>query len=289
MLKDRIKDATVRIKPSKKFIELIKTRLNDETCAPKNILAIQGRTGVKEFTEQIPSPKFTDKEIEIIKDFGSRKPKDTEERVEHVVDAEEEEGPREIKGPLLEINDIKWVAQVLDGRRDKGEELPYLHQLMEHSEIILPQNEYIERNPELEARCQRLRKEQEQRQYEQMTKNVDNSQKHRPDDSIGYQIKQINKQLVAVLQFIISVAAGFAFGFIGIDLLVDRKLDFGFRLLLGIMFSLIIALAEIYFLAKKLNEDYVEPIKKSPSSTSPSKESKQVFSTKDYGKEKKEN
>lgn len=70
-------------------------------------------------------------------------------------------------------------------------------------------------------------------------------------------VKQINRQLIAVLQFIFSVAAGFAFGFIGIELLVGN-LDFGFRLLLGIICSLIIALAEIYFLAKKLNEEMDE-------------------------------
>lgn len=68
-------------------------------------------------------------------------------------------------------------------------------------------------------------------------------------------MRAINSQLIAILQFVFSVAAGFAFGFIGIALIVG-DLDFGFRLLLGIMFALIIALAEIYFLAKKLNEDY---------------------------------
>lgn len=68
-----------------------------------------------------------------------------------------------------------------------------------------------------------------------------------------FAVKAINSQLVAVLQFIFSVAAGFAFGFIGIQLIVGN-LDFGLRLLLGIMIALIIALAEIYFLAKKLNE-----------------------------------
>jgi cytochrome bd-type quinol oxidase subunit 2 len=67
-------------------------------------------------------------------------------------------------------------------------------------------------------------------------------------------VKEMNKQLIAVGQFIISVLAGFAFGFIGIELIVGN-LDFGFRLLLGVMFALIIALAEIYFLAKKLSED----------------------------------
>lgn len=60
--------------------------------------------------------------------------------------------------------------------------------------------------------------------------------------------------MIAVMQFICSVLAGFAFGFIGIDLMIGG-LDFGFRLLLGIICALVVALAEIYFLAKKLNED----------------------------------
>jgi len=67
-------------------------------------------------------------------------------------------------------------------------------------------------------------------------------------------VKQINRQLIAVAQFVFSVLAGFAFGFIGIELMTGN-LDFGFRLLLGVMSALIIALAEIYFLAKKLSED----------------------------------
>lgn len=64
----------------------------------------------------------------------------------------------------------------------------------------------------------------------------------------------MNTHLIAVFQFILSVLAGFAFGFIGVELIIGN-LDFGFRLLLGIICSLTIALAELYFLAKKLNED----------------------------------
>lgn len=64
----------------------------------------------------------------------------------------------------------------------------------------------------------------------------------------------MNRHLIAVFQFILSVLAGFAFGFIGVELIIGN-LDFGFRLLLGIICSLIIALAELYFLAKRLNED----------------------------------
>lgn len=67
-------------------------------------------------------------------------------------------------------------------------------------------------------------------------------------------MKQINRQLIAVFQFIVSVITGFVFGFIGIELIIG-SLDFGFRLLLGIICGLIIALADLYFLAKKLNEN----------------------------------
>lgn len=67
----------------------------------------------------------------------------------------------------------------------------------------------------------------------------------------------MNRQLIAVAQFVFSVLAGFAFGFIGVELIVG-DLDFGFRLLLGIIIALVIALAEIYFLAKRLASEDVE-------------------------------
>ncbi|CAH2050158.1 unnamed protein product, partial [Iphiclides podalirius] len=91
-----------------------------------------------------------------------------------------------------------------------------------------------------------------------MTKSVDNVRMRFPEDSISYQMKQLNRQLIAIGQFIISIFAGFLFGFRGIEWMVGN-LDFGFRLLLGVMCALVIALAEIYFLAKKLNEELNVP------------------------------
>ncbi|XP_067010969.1 transmembrane protein 199 [Anabrus simplex] len=155
---------------------------------------------------------------------------------------------------LLSVADIEWLQQYLQTAQASY----YLHELLQGCEISLPEPEQLPRNPELEARVQRLRKEQEAREYRAMTKNVDATTMRLPEDTISYQLKQINKQLIAVAQFIISVVAGFAFGFLGIELIVGN-LDFGFRLLLGVIFALVIALAEIYFLAKKLSED-VEPV-----------------------------
>lgn len=89
-------------------------------------------------------------------------------------------------------------------------------------------------------------------------------------------MKQINRQLIAVAQFVFSVISGFFFGFLGIELIIGN-LDFGFRLLLGIICALVIALAEIYFLAKKLNEELpveAEELKPSPTKTSGSEKLK---------------
>ncbi|CAK9811337.1 Transmembrane protein 199 [Anthophora quadrimaculata] len=162
------------------------------------------------------------------------------------------------KDILLELEDLKWLNNYLKKYRPETKNI-YLHQLIEKDDIILPTPKVTPRNPELEARTQKLKAQQDAIRYRAMTKNVDNTIMKLPEDTISYQMKQINKQLIAVAQFVFSVLAGFAFGFIGVELIVGN-LDFGFRLLLGIICALIIALAEIYFLAIKLNEDVYDPI-----------------------------
>ena len=157
------------------------------------------------------------------------------------------------KDIFLQLDDIKWLNKYLKEHRKAKMERIYLHDFITEADIKLPTPTVTPRNPELEARIQKLRAQQNAREYQAMTKGVDSSKRYLPEDTIAYQMKQINKQLIAVAQFIFSVLAGFAFGFLGVELIVGN-LDFGFRLLLGIICALIIALAEIYFLAIKLNE-----------------------------------
>ncbi|CAG9855129.1 unnamed protein product [Phyllotreta striolata] len=154
---------------------------------------------------------------------------------------------------LLSLEDIHWIYNHIQKQNQTNDKI-WLHELLEGSDIVLPKNEEIPRNEELDKRCKILKEQQANRDYFKMTKNVDTRRRVLPEDTIGYQLKQMNRHLVAVFQFIMSVIAGFVFGFIGIELLIGN-LDFGFRLLLGIICALTIALAELYFLAKKLNED----------------------------------
>jgi len=158
---------------------------------------------------------------------------------------------------LLNLDDVKWLDGYLKDYRKTSDNKVYIHEFLEGVDIELPTPKITPRDPELEARIQRLTAQQNTREYQAMTKGVDPVRKRHPEDTIAFQMKQINRQLIAVAQFIFSVLAGFAFGFIGVQLLVGN-LDFGFRLLLGIICALVIALAEIYFLAKKLNEEHTE-------------------------------
>lgn len=161
----------------------------------------------------------------------------------------------EISDITLKLEDVRWLMKFLEEYRKNSEvKRVYLHELLKDATVILPVPKVTPRNPELEARVQKLIAEQNAKEYAAMTKYINISRKGFAEDTISYQIKQINRQLIAVAQFVFSVLAGFAFGFIGVELLVGN-LDFGFRLLLGIICALIIALAEIYFLAIKLNED----------------------------------
>lgn len=112
---------------------------------------------------------------------------------------------------LIKLNDLE--VQTLKSNRHKTEKslkndktksftLPEVKQLKEElgdstflcdlmpgTELRLPENEVIERNPVLEKRIQRLKLQQEQRVYDTMTKNVDSRRKFEPEETISYQCK----------------------------------------------------------------------------------------------------
>jgi len=159
-------------------------------------------------------------------------------------------------GPLLTADNIDELREELQSKK------LWLNEYLVGSEVILPELEIPERNPELEKRVQKLRNSLDAKEYRRMTKNVDLTSRFKSEDSVGVQIKQINSGLIGVFQFVVSVAAAFAFGFIGIDVFFGMTLDLAVRLLLGIICALIVGAADLYFLAMNLavsETDYVPP------------------------------
>lgn len=67
----------------------------------------------------------------------------------------------------------------------------------------------------------------------------------------------MNRQLIGILQVLISIGTGFVFGFIGLNWVIG-PMDPGFRLLLGLFCAAIIGVAELYFFIKKLNDPILE-------------------------------
>lgn len=87
--------------------------------------------------------------------------------------------------------DIDWLYTYLQKQRktksDGDKDVPYLHVLLEGSSVKTPENQVLPRDPVLEARCVKLRAQQEAREYRKMTKGVDNVRMKFPEDSISYQ------------------------------------------------------------------------------------------------------
>lgn len=84
----------------------------------------------------------------------------------------------------VQLEDITWLKKKLP--KDVR-----MYKLLETCDVKLPAPEVMPRNPELEARIQKLRLLDEERKYQDMTKNVDTSRVRHPEDSIAYQSKYL--------------------------------------------------------------------------------------------------
>lgn len=216
MSKGSIKDPSIKVKPSEKLIEFM-VSLSDEDELPENIwkfVEIVGRKAGKIATEEVPKSPFSKEEIKFLNDLPKNKsseidladlcidfddsddePDDTIENLDskptsksQAIKQKRIQKEKERAKLTINLNDIKWLNKKLVEKRSVDPDFNvYLNELLDGSRLVLPKNEILERNPELEARCVRLRLEQEARVYNAMTKNVDATRTKLPEDTISYQ------------------------------------------------------------------------------------------------------
>lgn len=154
----------------------------------------------------------------------------------------------------LTTQEVKWCHTKM---RERG--IPArVHELLSESEIILPKYEPPPRNPELEARIQRLRFEQENREYKEMVKSVDSAQREASDlGDIGRDLRTVNKQIISGFQYLVSIVGTF----FGIFIIVGWAYhDYGVRVMLATISALLVGLAELYFVIREdlREEDRIE-------------------------------
>lgn len=149
----------------------------------------------------------------------------------------------------LTIEDIREIHEILTNKNKETKNKKYLHDLLEKSEIILPENPTMVRNPEVERRCQLLLKEQLNEEYRRITSDVSCCQ-YIKSETLAYQMKEMNQYIWGTIQVFVSSVAGFCFGFFGIGIMVETT-DSG-KLLMGLLCSFITFIADMYFLIRKI-------------------------------------
>jgi len=160
------------------------------------------------------------------------------------------------KQPSIETIEVDQVNELRESyQQQKSDDCLQFHELISKCELILPEPQMAPRNPELEARIKKLKAQQEQRDYEKMTDNVDPWRKmelvDRMDKPISKQLEEINRYLLLVFQFVLSMASAFAFGYLA-PFYFYGTLAVGPRLLYGIISAFVVGMADLYFVMRHL-------------------------------------
>ncbi|XP_077496841.1 vacuolar ATPase assembly protein VMA12 [Amblyomma americanum] len=135
-------------------------------------------------------------------------------------------------------------------RASAGSAPVYLHKLLEGSEVCYPSPVTPPRNPELEARVQKLRAQQQNREYNRMTSDVDVCRSgSTPLSSLGAEVRQVKQQTWALVNLLVTVAGTFAFFYKAVEYSLPAP-HVALQVLVGLFASIVVAVAELYFLIK---------------------------------------
>ncbi|XP_077996260.1 vacuolar ATPase assembly protein VMA12-like [Glandiceps talaboti] len=124
----------------------------------------------------------------------------------------------------------------------------YLHELLDDSDVYFPPLPKRQRNPELVARLERLKREQEEKEYKRMTKGINTETlKKSTFAEFGAEVRSVKKQLMTVFNSFLTVICAFVFGYMAASY---SHQPVALCILVGILLSTIVGIADLYFIAK---------------------------------------
>jgi len=141
---------------------------------------------------------------------------------------------------------FELVRSVYDLNLVKG---VYLHELLEGTDVNLPEPVIPPRDPELEARVQKLRAEAAEREYSRMTAKFQPQKRNQEDEPIGKQLQFLNRQLLTVFNFVLTVAGSFAFAYKATEYAMETP-NVPVQLCAGLLVGTLVFIADIYFIIK---------------------------------------
>ncbi|XP_078366719.1 vacuolar ATPase assembly protein VMA12-like [Oculina patagonica] len=146
---------------------------------------------------------------------------------------------------------FKLVKQLWECLREKqatdSSSKMHLHELLIGSEVFVEPLKQPEKSPELIARLKKLKAEQERSEYDKMVSNVDRKWHQSDGMQFGQEVRSGSKQLASVINFLLSIVGTFAFGYIASQYAIP---SIAMRVILGILLAFVVAIAELYFMAR---------------------------------------
>lgn len=147
--------------------------------------------------------------------------------------------------PFSKLRSLRDVANASSDRPPV-----YLHKLLEGSELCLPSPVTAPRDPELEARIQKLKAQQLNREYDRMTSDVDVCRsRSSPLTQVGAEVRQVRQQSWAVVNLLVTVGGTFAFFYKAVEYSLPDP-HIALQVLAALFASIVVAVAELYFLIR---------------------------------------
>ncbi|XP_003227313.2 transmembrane protein 199 [Anolis carolinensis] len=140
--------------------------------------------------------------------------------------------------------------------REAGSQM-YLHELLEGSEIFLPEEKLPPRNPELVARLEKIKARLANEEYKKITRNINCQELNRYGTlaEFGKQVRSSKALMVNLFNFIITVGAAFACTFLGSQYVFA---EMAARILSAVIVASVVGLAELYLMVRTLEGELGE-------------------------------
>ncbi|KAJ6657263.1 hypothetical protein lerEdw1_002630, partial [Lerista edwardsae] len=155
--------------------------------------------------------------------------------------------------PVMSFALIRKFHQAL---REAGSQV-YLHELLEGSEIFLPEVKKPPRNPELVARLEKIKAKLANEEYKQMTRNINPQDLNRYGTlaDLGRQVRSTKALFITVFNFIVTVGATFACTYLGSQYIFT---EMAARVLSAVIVASVVGLAELYVMVQTLEGELGE-------------------------------
>ncbi|NXW85594.1 TM199 protein, partial [Alopecoenas beccarii] len=128
----------------------------------------------------------------------------------------------------------------------------YLHELLEGSEIHLPEVPVPPRNPELVARLERIKAKLANEEYRRMTRNITGQEMNGTLAEFGRQVRSVKAVVITIFNFFVTVAAAFACTYLGSQYVF---VETAARVLSAVIVASVVGLAELYVMVRTLEGD----------------------------------